>query len=370
MEFPFTLTDGFKTIAVVIAEDFAGGRLFALEQRKERLAVDLVLRLRGCAGFDDRRDDIDISSERIRTGVGFHDARPADNERHADAAFESRTLAFAIRASGTSVAAEIQPWAVVAGEDDNRVLIDTLVLKSFEHGTDRAIDIGHSIRIRRDTLALEVRRRTERGVRHRGREVEEERLILAGALADEVYGTQALHRGQRIHVRPVADGGHRIIVNVARQLGVHLPPGFVADSVAQRPHVVRIRQDHRIVEAVLRREEFRRVAQMPLTDHTGPIANVTQQGAERLLVVAESGLRIRPERGAAQAETIRITTSKERHPRRSADGLGRVETGEAQAFLGQAVDVRRHILRRTIAAGVSPTHVVAHNVHDIRTGTE
>ena len=276
MELPLTLAHGFKTIAVVIAEDFTGRGLLALEQRKERQAVDLVLRLISGAGFDDCRDDIDISGERIRARIGLHDARPADDERYADAAFESRTLAFTKRTSRTGMASKVQPRAVVAGEDHDGVLIDALVLKRLEHGTDGAIDIGHSIGIRSSALAFEFRRGTERGVRHRGREVEEEGLVLAGALLNEAYRTQALHRGQRVHVRPVTNGGHRIIVNIARQLGIHLPTGFVADSVAQWPHVVRIRQDHRIVEAVLSGEKFRRVAQMPLTHHAGTIANITQ----------------------------------------------------------------------------------------------
>ena len=370
MEFPLTLTDGFKTIAVVISEGFTGRGLLALEQRKERQAVDLVFRLRGCAGFDDCRDDIDISRERIRAGVGFHDARPADDERHADTAFESRTFAFAERAGGAGMASEVQPGAVVAGKDNDGVLINTLVFECLEHGTDGAIDIGHRIGIRSNSLALEVRRGAERGVRHRGREVEEERLVLASALLNETNRAQALHRGQLIHTHPVAYDTHRNVVHIARQLGIHLPTSFVADSVAQWPHVVRIRQDHRIVEAVLRREEFRRIAQMPLTDHTGPIAGIAQQGAERLFVVAEPGLRLRTEGGTAQTETIRITTSKERHPRRSADGLGRVETGEAQAFFGQSIDVWRHVLGRSVAAWVSPTHVIAHDIHYVRTGAE
>ena len=60
MELPFALTNGFEAVAIEIGEGFARRGLLALEQRKEGLAVDFVLGLGRRAGFDNRRDDVDV----------------------------------------------------------------------------------------------------------------------------------------------------------------------------------------------------------------------------------------------------------------------------------------------------------------------
>ena len=370
MELPLALAHGFESVAVEIGEGFPCRSLLALEQRKEGLAVDLMLRLGRGAGLDERRHDVDVRGERIRAAAGLHDARPTDDERHADAALEGRTFAFTERSGRTRMTTEVQPRAVVAGEDHDGLLLDAGVGQGLEHGAHRAIDIGEGVGIGRGALALEVGRGPEGRVRHGGRQIEEERLVLAGTVMDEADGAQALGRSQRVHVRPIADEAHRMAVHVARQFRIHLPTRFVADGVAQRPHVVRIRQDHRIVETVVGREEFRGVAKVPLAHDPGVITGVAQQSTEGLLVVAQAGLRLRAERDAAQAETVRVTAGHQRRTRRGTYRLRRVEASEAQPFLGQAIDVRRHVLRRTVATRIGPPHVVAHDINDVRPGAE
>jgi len=370
VQFPLALAHGLEAVAVEIGEGFAGRRLRALEQRQERLTVDIVFRGLGGAGLDERGDDVDVGGERVGAGARVHDPRPAHDERDADAAFEGRALAFTERSGRTGMTSEVQPRSVVAGEHDDRVVGDALVLQRLQHGADGAVDVGQGVGVGRGALALEIRRGPERGVRHRGGEVQEERLVLAGAVMDEAHRAQPLGRGERVHVRPVADETHRMAVHVARELGVHLAAGFVADGVSERPHVVRVRQDHRIIEAMIRRHELRRVAEMPLADHAGVVPGVAEQGAERLLVVAEPRLRLRAEGGAAEAEPVGVATRHQRGTGRSAHGLGGVEAREAETILGQTVDVRREVLRRAIATGIGPAHVVAHDVHHVRPGAE
>ena len=61
-----------------------------------------------------------------------------------------------------------------------------------------------------------------------------------------------------------------------------------------------------------RRQEFRRVAEMPLAHDAGMITGLPQKRAEGLLVVAQADLRIRSERRAAKSKTIGLTTGEQR----------------------------------------------------------
>ena len=219
-------------------------------------------------------------------------------------------------------------------------------------------------------LTLEIRRSAERGVRHRGRHIQEERLPFARVIQDETYRAQALRRSHRIHVDPVTRVTHQMSVHVTRQFRISLAAAFIAQRVAARPHVIGVRRDHGFIEPMSRRQEARSVAEVPLADDAGMVAGLLEQRAQRLLIVTEADLGIRAEGRAAETETIGITSGHQSDARRRADRLGGEEVGEAQSVLAQLVDVGRGVLLRTIAAGISPTHVIAHDQDNVRPAGE
>ena len=262
--------------------------------------------------------------------------------------------------------AEVEPRPVVAREDDDRLLLDLLLLQGAHDRTDGVIKVGQGVGVRRGVLTLEFRGSSERRVRHRGRQIQEEGLGPAGPILDEAHGTKALVRCHRIHADPITRMSHEMPVHDARELRIHLTSAFIIPTIASRPHVVGIRRDHGLIEAMRRREEFRRIAEMPLADDTRIVARLLQQRAEGLLVVAQADLGIRSERRAAEAESVGIASGQQRDARRCADRLRGQEVREAQAFFTELIDVGRRILLRTVAAEVSPAHVITHDQDDVR----
>ena len=332
VELPLSFADGLEAVAVIIGEGIAGGRLPGLEDRQERNAVDLVLRCRRLGRRQQGRDDVDIGGQGVRLAAGLHDTGPADDQRHTDAALESRALAFTERAGGTGVTAEVKPRSVVAGEDDDRLLLDLLLAQGAQDRADGMIEIRQGVGVRRGVLALEFGRSAERRVRHRSRQVEEERLLLAGVILDEPDRPQTLRGGQRVHIDPVTGVPHEMSVHDARQLRIHLPPALVGSTIAAGPHVVRVRRDHRLVEAMGGRQELRGVAQVPFTDDPGVIACLLQERAQGLFVVAQADLGIRAESRAAEPESVGIASGQEGDARGGADRLRGQEVREAYAL--------------------------------------
>ena len=262
--------------------------------------------------------------------------------------------------------AEVKPRSVVAGEDDDRLLVDLLLTQGAQDGADGMVEIRQGVSVRRGVLALEFRRCAERRMRHRSRHVEEERPRLAGVILDETDGPQPLRGRQRVHIDPVTGEPHGMSVHDARQLRIHLPTALVGSAVAARPHVVRVRRDQRFVEAMGGRQELRRVAEVPFADDPGVIACLLQERAQGLLVVAQADLGIRTEGRAAQPKPVGITAGQQGDSRRGADRLRGQEISEADALLAELVDVRRGILLRSIAPEVSPAHVITHDQDDVR----
>jgi hypothetical protein len=91
---------------------------------------------------------------------------------------------------------------------------------------------------------------------------------------------------------------------------------------------------------MLRGQELRRIAQVPLAKNRGGITTLLHEFRERHLIAADADLRRRPER-AMKAKPIRIAAGQQRRARRGANGLCDVEVSEHTAFRGKAIKVRR-----------------------------
>ncbi len=72
-------------------------------------------------------------------------AGPAHQARDSMAAFPGRSLSFAKRPGGASMIAVGEPGAIVAGEDDDRILGEFQPIKSFQNLPNAPIDLRDHI---------------------------------------------------------------------------------------------------------------------------------------------------------------------------------------------------------------------------------
>ena len=199
---------------------------------------------------------------------------------------------------------EVQPRTIIAGEDNEGFFFHTGLAERIHDITDLRINVGHRVSVRGRSLTFELLRRAKGRVRHRGRQVEKERLTLAGILPNKTYRAKPLHRGQGVHVGPVLHSPERDPIRQPRQRRVIL--GHVPRHVAQRPHVIGVGDHERLVEAMSGREKLWIVPQVPFTHDTRMVASFAQKSAQRFLRRTESQFRIRGQGRPAQAQTIRI----------------------------------------------------------------
>ena len=104
-------------------------------------------------------------------------------------------------------------------------------------------------------------------------EIKEERRVLV--LGDELNRFVGVSLGQRAMVyRPLDDSiilhqGHVPVLRLRRVVG-----GSLVALVARHSHshVVRVRKAEPRVEALMHRQELRKLAQMPFPHHAGPVA--------------------------------------------------------------------------------------------------
>src|SRR3989442_12757486 len=106
-----------------------------------------------------------------------------------------------------------------------------------------------------------------------------------------------------------------------------------------RPHVVRVREAEIFIETVPRREELRRIAQMPLAKDRGGVSAGFEDLRQGQFLVADAQLRVWTER-AEQADAIRVATREQRRARRGANRLTDIEVRGPHPFERHAVEVR------------------------------
>ena len=114
-----------------------------------------------------------------QTEPGGNLARPAGDERHADAAVEGRPFPFAQRAGRAGVVAVEQPRAVVGGEHHQRVVVEAVAFQRRQDLPDRPVDLLDHVAVEAALrLAFEFVGDVQRHVRHVVGHVEKERLVV------------------------------------------------------------------------------------------------------------------------------------------------------------------------------------------------
>ena len=131
MQLPLPLAHSLQAVAIIIREDLASGGLLAFQEWEKGLTIDGELRASHPAGFHQRGDDIEIGGEGRGLRPRLHDAWPADNEWDADAAFKGRALPFPEGTRRTRMSTKVQPWSVITGENDHRILLLFIIRKGL-----------------------------------------------------------------------------------------------------------------------------------------------------------------------------------------------------------------------------------------------
>ena len=169
----------------------------------------------------------------------------------------------------------------------------------------------------------------------------------------------------------VTSGNRDLVAFDQRQVGKALLLALVAAAGSpivgmKGPHVVRVGQAEVLVEAVPRGQELRMVAQMPLAEDRRGIAALLDQFGQRHFVVADADFR---PAGQARLECRRdwdssrsISAVRDAEQTACAD----VESGEANALGGHAIEVRRGVTFGAENAHIAIAQVVAKDDDDIR----
>ena len=117
----------------------------------------------------------------LTIGSGLDDAGPADEGRHAEAAFPVGRL-LALERRGAAVGPGEDFGAVVGGVDDDGVVGDAEVVELLEQLADMAVVLDHAVGIEAQArLALALLLQMREDVHAGGVEVAEERLVWLAA---------------------------------------------------------------------------------------------------------------------------------------------------------------------------------------------
>ena len=165
------------------------------------------------------------------------------------------------------------PWAIVAGEDDDRIVIDASLSQRFQNLADRVINLFDRADVRfLWILRVKLVRHKKRDVRHGVRHVEKEWFVLVAV--DELLRLLGVAFDDRVLIYRAFD-----LFGVAKQRDVPrgdvaFDPGTVEVAVLalHAVHVVGVGDAEVAVEAVVGRQEFRQVADVPFTHGGSGIA--------------------------------------------------------------------------------------------------
>ena len=258
---------GFQGVGPEIeAEVFAGSLLCLSGQVREEVhAVDLAFRLLRPGQAGQGRQEIDAADQVVADPFPDMTGHVEDTG-NPQTAVEGRGLAFPVTAGGAGMVAVIAPGPVVRRDDNEGILGDAQVLQRLTDRTDAPVQFHHDIAVEaRPALAPEFVGDAEGHVRHGLGKVQEEGLVRLGLPGDIVHRPFRVHRGQLVHV----------------VIGVDVPADFQA--VVQRqarelhgrvvgPHVIGIGKPEPLVEAMVRRQEHLRVADVPFPEQGRAVA--------------------------------------------------------------------------------------------------
>ena len=310
--------------------------------------------------------------------------------------------------------------AVVAEDDEDRVVVFADLLQVLDQAADMVVHVLHHAGVHLHLLAEQGarRRRQQRRVGDEPHALGQLRAwwhdahldlplqprlpyrIPADVVLADMAVAPVLRQVVRVVRRLVRDVGEEglaaaaVGVDVADQLvGVGLRGVVVVGQLGQ---VAAVFGEHRLrrrrgevghvpvaagpveqrevaLEAARPRNLLGRLAQVPLADHVGVVARVLEQLRKRCHPVVQIALVAvhaplvgrRPLVHVAQTVEVRVDAAEQHRARRRAAGVG-VEVGEAHARLGQRVEVRRADLAAE-RAHVGEAHVVGEDDDDVRT---
>ena len=105
--------------------------------------LQLLDDVRIAGGGDEGREPVEPGDDAVLDLAGRHLARPADDAGHAEAAFQRRALAAGERRLAAVGPGEVL-GAVVGGEDDDRVVLEPVVLQLLHDRADDVVELRHA----------------------------------------------------------------------------------------------------------------------------------------------------------------------------------------------------------------------------------
>ena len=265
--------------------------------------------------------------------------------------------------------------AVVRGEDDERVVRQTMLLELGQDHADRVVERADHARVDAPVRVVEVREtlvvlvhHLHRGVHRVEREVEEEGVVPVpvdevGPLAGELRGLVLLqlvllaaleHRNDAVRVPP----GDRLDIQ-----RVSAGPARI-DVVHSGGHAVEV------VEAAVERVEEPPHAELPLADRRVRVAGGLERVGDRAVVDAERapGSADRRHGLGVQflAPALLVAADHQAVARRVAHGRGHVAGHEAHPVLAERVDVRRRDAGAAVRGNRAVAEVVREQEDDVR----
>ena len=321
--------------------------------------VDDPVRERRARQLHQGRQDVDRHGRGAADRARWNHLRVPNDHRYANPPLERRPLRFPQAAGRPRVIAVVDPRAVVAGEEHDRVVENPVPFERFVDLTHRPVDLADDIRIGTVHRALsEFRADSERHMRHRMRDVEEERPI--GVPIDEVHrALREIPRHPILSIQ-IVDVPDRTVVSVDRQSRPRLRRFRMT-----RPHIVRIGDAVVLVEPLSRGKKGLEMTQMPLPEAGRRVAAILEHLGDGDLIGVESMPSARHQ-GSMDSKPVGVASGEERRPSRRTHRLTGVEIGEPNPFGGESIDVRCEDLGRPLAGEIPPPLVVGEHHDDVR----
>lgn len=183
------------------------------------------------------------------------------------------------------------------------------------------------------------------------RQVEEERLVLG--LLNELDAAFGESFGELFLI--VRSDGRMNHLRALDQRKIGVGAGLGLGMIG--PHVVRVRDAVKVIEAVLGWQERLMVAEMPFAEASRGVTFLFEDFSQRHFIRVNAVVRLRAER-AADTDAIGVTTGKQRGAGGGADRLGDVKGGELAALGSESVDVRRGVAFGSEGRDVGVAHVI------------
>ena len=253
--------------------------------------------------------------------------------------------------------------AVVAHEEDQRVLCLLRLIEFGHHGADRGIHRAHHGRVGAAVFFLDVlhlfqplRRCLQRRVRRVEGQVKHPRLSLARVTSDirRRLVTKLLREVFRL----------RFIQAIAIQRDGVLRTAFATGEIdmpaAQSAEV--------LVKTALHRVKLRMRAEMPFPHRACRITRLLHQRRKRRFIQRKPrrGALRQPRRIVLMPEAMLVTPRQQTRARRAAKRVRNVAIRAAQPTRRELVEIRRRDLLRALKAHVVVTQIIRDDDEDVR----